>query len=103
MLPIVSAIEAAMTLKIEVFSTKLETELNEPVSNLNIEVILAKAETEVTDPLRLLAESHPGVIKSIAVLIVVSVIVVAAVVPEYCHTTQTSNAKKLPLVQVICA
>jgi hypothetical protein len=40
--------------------------------------------------------------KSIAVLIVVSVIVVAAVVPEYCHATQTSNAKKLPLVQVIC-
>jgi len=102
MLPIVSVIEAASALKIEVFSAKLETELSEPLSNLNIEVILAKAETEVTDPLRLLAESHPGVMKSIAVLIVVSVIVVAAVVPEYCHTTQTSNAKKLPLVQVIC-
>jgi hypothetical protein len=53
MLPIVTAIEAAMTLKIEDLSTKLETELNEPVSNLNIEVILAKAEAEVTDPLRL--------------------------------------------------
>jgi hypothetical protein len=41
--------------------------------------------------------------KSIAVLIVVSVIVVVVVVPEYCHATQTSNAKKLPLVQVIGA
>src|SRR2546422_4128804 len=40
--------------------------------------------------------------KSIAALIVVSVIVVVGVVPEYCHATQTSNAKKLPLVQVIC-
>src|SRR2546427_7204847 len=40
--------------------------------------------------------------KSIAVLIVVSAIVVVVVVPEYCHATQTSNAKKLPLVQVIC-
>ena len=53
MLPIVSAIEAASALKIEVFSTKLETELNEPLSDLNIEVILAKAEAEVGDPLRL--------------------------------------------------
>jgi len=35
--------------------------------------------------------------KSIAVLIVVSVIVVVVAVPEYCHATQTSNAKKLPL------
>ncbi len=53
MLPIVSAIEAAMALKIEVFSTKLETELSKPPSDLNIEAILAKAEAEVTDPLRL--------------------------------------------------
>jgi hypothetical protein len=53
MLPIVSVIEAAMTLKIEVFSTKLETEFSEPLSNLNIEVILAKAEAEVSDPLGL--------------------------------------------------
>jgi len=53
MLPIVSVIEAASALKIEVFSTKLETELSEPLSDLNIEVILAKAETEVSDPLGL--------------------------------------------------
>jgi len=52
MLPIVNVIEAANALKIEVFSTKLETELSEPLSDLNIEVILAKAETEVSDPLR---------------------------------------------------
>jgi hypothetical protein len=36
MLPIVNVIEAAMVLKIEVFSTKLETELNEPPSDLKI-------------------------------------------------------------------
>jgi hypothetical protein len=53
MLPIVNVIEAAMALKIEVFSTKLETELSEPLSDLSIEVILARAEAEVTDPLRL--------------------------------------------------
>jgi hypothetical protein len=53
MLPIVSVIEAASALKIEVFSTKLETELSEPLSDLNIEVILAKAEVEVSDPLGL--------------------------------------------------
>jgi hypothetical protein len=94
--------ELLSDLKIEVFSAKLETELSEPPNDLNIEVILAKAEAEVSDPLRLRAWSHPGVMKSIAVLIVVSVIVVAVVVPEYCHATQTSNAKKLPLVQVIC-
>ena len=39
--------------------------------------------------------------KSIAVLIVVSVIVVETVEPEYCHATQTSKARKLPLVHVI--
>jgi len=55
MLPIVNVIEAASPLKIEVFSTKLETELSEPLSDLNIEVILAKAEAEVSDPLRLRA------------------------------------------------
>ena len=48
-------------------------------------------------PLRLWVESHPGVLKSIAVLIVVSVIVVVAAAPEYCQATQTSNAKKDPL------
>jgi len=53
MLPIVSTIEAASPLKIEVFSTKLETELSEPLSDLRIEAILAKAEFEVSDPLRL--------------------------------------------------
>jgi hypothetical protein len=52
-LPIVSVIEAAKTLKIEVFSAKLETELSEPLSDLSIEVILARAEAEVSDPLRL--------------------------------------------------
>jgi hypothetical protein len=36
MLPIVNVIEAAMALKIELFSTKLETELNEPVNDLKI-------------------------------------------------------------------
>jgi hypothetical protein len=36
MLPIVSVIEAAMALRIELFSTKLETELNEPVNVLKI-------------------------------------------------------------------
>jgi hypothetical protein len=51
MLPIVTAIEAAMTLKIEDLSTKLEAELSEPLSDLRIEVILAKAEAEVSDPL----------------------------------------------------
>jgi len=53
MLPIVNAIEAAMALKIEVFSTKLETELSEPLSDLNTDVILAKAEAKVSDPARL--------------------------------------------------
>ena len=53
MLPIVSVIEAAIALKIEAFSTKLETELSEPLSDLNIEVILAKAEAGVSDPLGL--------------------------------------------------
>jgi hypothetical protein len=53
MLPIVSVIEAAMALKIEIFSAKLETELSEPLSDLSIEVILAKAEAEVSDPLGL--------------------------------------------------
>jgi hypothetical protein len=42
-----------MTLKIEDLSTKLETELSEPLSDLRIEVILAKAEAEVSDPLGL--------------------------------------------------
>src|SRR5438445_472367 len=51
MLPIVNVIEAASNLKIEVFSTRLETELSEPLSDLNIEVILAKAEIEFSDPL----------------------------------------------------
>jgi len=55
MLPIVSVIEAAMVLKIEVFSTKLETELSEPLSDLNIAVILAKFEAEVNDPVKLRA------------------------------------------------
>ncbi|HEX9196498.1 MAG TPA: hypothetical protein VF906_01765 [Candidatus Bathyarchaeia archaeon] len=36
MLPIVNVIEAASALKIEVFSTKLETELSEPLSDLKI-------------------------------------------------------------------
>jgi len=34
MLPIVIVIEAAMVLKIEVFSTKLEAEFSEPLSDL---------------------------------------------------------------------
>ena len=55
MLPIVIVIEAAMTLKIEVFSTKLEAELSEPLSDLNIAVILAKVEAEVNDPVKLRA------------------------------------------------
>jgi len=55
MLPIVSVIEAAMVLKIEVFSTKLEAELSEPLSDLNIAVILAKVEAEVNDPVKLRA------------------------------------------------
>jgi hypothetical protein len=37
------------------------------------------------------------VIKSIAVLTVVSVRVVEVVEPEYCKTAHTSKAKKLPL------
>jgi hypothetical protein len=53
MLPIVNVIEAAMALKIEVFSAKLEAELSEPLSDLNIEVILARVEAEVSDPLGL--------------------------------------------------
>jgi hypothetical protein len=36
MLPIVNVIEAAMTLKIEVFSAKLEAELSELLSDLKI-------------------------------------------------------------------
>ena len=36
MLPIVNVIEAAMALKIEVFSTKLEAEPSEPLSDLKI-------------------------------------------------------------------
>jgi hypothetical protein len=35
--------------------------------------------------------------KSIEVSIVVNVIVVEDVEPEYCHATQTSNARKLPV------
>jgi hypothetical protein len=53
MLPSVNVIEAAMALKIEILSAKLEAELSEPLSDLSIEVILAKAETEVSEPLRL--------------------------------------------------
>ena len=55
MLPIVSVIEAAMVLKIEVFSKKLEAELSEPLSDLNIAIILAKVEAEVNDPVKLRA------------------------------------------------
>jgi hypothetical protein len=53
MLPIVTAIEAAMALKIEVLSARPEAELSEPLSDLSIEVILARVEAEVSDPLGL--------------------------------------------------
>jgi len=89
--------------------------VNEPVRDLNREVWSAKLEdtprepakllarpltsepTRVSVPPRLRAWSHPGVIKSIAVLTVVSVRVVEVVEPEYCKTAHTSKAKKLPL------
>jgi hypothetical protein len=55
MLPIVNVIEAAMVLKIEVFSTKLETELNEPPSDLKIEDFSAKPEAKASEPVKALA------------------------------------------------
>jgi hypothetical protein len=102
MLPIVNVIEAAMALKIELFSTKLETELNEPLSDLKI----FERRVKTADVWRLAVNdcvvSQPGVIMSLLAETVVCVTVTAAVLPEYCHTIKYSTLKKTGIANEPC-
>src|SRR6266567_1941572 len=50
MLPIVSVIEAAMALKTELFSARLEAKVREPLSDLNTELFSAKLEAKASEP-----------------------------------------------------
>src|SRR6266567_1456459 len=55
MLPIVSVIEAAMALKTELFSARLEAKVREPLSDLNTELFSAKLEAKDSEPVKALA------------------------------------------------
>jgi hypothetical protein len=91
-----SANEEARDLNSEFFLAKLVLRPSEPVSVLNNKFCPARPEALVIETLRPWELSQPGVIRSLALETVVSVMVVEPVEPEYCHATQISTARKFP-------
>jgi len=79
----------------EVFSTKPEDIVHALVKALKRKVFSKRLEARLNEAVLVTLVSQPGVTRSLADETVVSVIVVAAVLPEYCQATQYSTLRKV--------
>jgi len=82
-------------LKKAVLSAKPEATVHALVKALKREVFSTRLESRLNEAVLVTLVSQPGVTRSLADETVVSVIVVVAVLPEYCQATQYSTLRKV--------